>query len=207
VQNMDSDKPKFLVPGCECAYCAVNNMPNIYHCNRRLYWTEIPRNASSAMKDTFNWQLIPHSEITKHGVVKPIVIYRDPVERFVSLIDHYFNGAVGRSPYGRDWFQEVLNKDMLSLTPKQRVDCVLESLDQLHNIAQRHHFLEQTKFIATDYFSEYTMIPLSEASKILNIGNSHKSIRIIGIDHFDSDQIDKIKKIYHEDYVFFNLRK
>lgn len=204
---MESSRPKFFDLGCECNYCAISPLPNIHHCNRRLYWVEIPRNASSAMKDTYNWQLIPHNEITKHGVVKPIVIYRDPVERFVSTVDHYFNGAVGRSAYGRDYFQEVLNKDMLSLTPQERINCVIDSFDELWRISQRHHFLEQIKFIATDYFSEYVMIPLSEANKILNISQSHKSVKIIGIDHLSSAQIAKIKTIYSADYDFFKIRK
>lgn len=204
---MDSNRPAFLDSGCECAFCISSPMPNIYHCNKKLFWVDVPRNASSSMKDTYNWQPITHNEITRYGVMRPIVIYRDPVQRFVSTIDHYFNGAVGRSAYGRDYFQDVLGKDMLQLTPQQRVNLIFESLSELHKISQRHHFFEQVNYLATDYFSEYVMIPLAEASKILNIAVSHRSVKIIGLDHFSTAQVKLVKDIYSADYEFFNIRK
>lgn len=200
-------KYRFLSEPCDCTQCQIDPFPVIYHINQEQYWTMIPRNGSSSMRSTYAWLVVPHDKIVNHGVVKPIVIYRDPVDRFVSLLDHYFNGAVGRSVYGRDWMLEVANKDLLSLDPVQRVATVFENLDQLWRISQRHHFYEQTKYIATDYFDEYTMVPLSEASKILHIPKTHESIKIINISCLTKDHINLIHDIYKNDYEFFNLRK
>lgn len=232
---------KFLTDTCGCYYCELSPLPNVYRCNSRLFWIDIPRCGSSSMKGTFTWKFVnfvnelpdnPHegdlyctvnadppeiSHINDRGLwvvndlnaskIKPIVIYRNPVDRFIGLIDHYFNGMDGRCEYGTDWFRDILGLTVQDIDPIDRVQLVMENLDKLHLVGQKHHFYLQRRYLENCFFEEFTYISLNQLSNLLPVDHQHPSISVITKDMFTLEHKKHIEEIYYQDYEYFHLKK
>jgi len=195
---------------CVCHWCNKVQWPLLHKIGEKSCWFEIPKNACTTIKNTLGEKWVDKEEykrIEAEGI-KPIVVYRDPLERFVSNLDNYFNGKSKRTPFGISWFRDILQKDMMSFSPKERVDIIFENLDCLWAISQHHHFYLQKDFIDTTYFHELRVIPINEVNKWLGIKKyDNKSTNTITMDMLSEEQKNKVRELYVEDYNFFKAHK
>lgn len=193
---------------CVCHWCVKVQWPLLHKIDDETYWFEIPKNACTTIKNVLgeNWvDKSEYSKLAQDGII-PIVVYKDPVERFVSNLDNYFNGESKRTPFGVSFFRDILQKDMLSMTPQERVDAIFDNLDCLWAISQHHHFYPQTRYIDTKAFKEIRVIPIQNVNNWLQKKkHDNKTTKTITMDMLKPEHIDTIRDLYKEDYDFFHI--
>ena len=192
---------------CVCHWCKIVNWPLLHKIDDKTYWFEIPKNACTTIKNTLGENWVDKSEykqLSEKGIT-PIVVYRDPLERFVSNLDNYFNGKSKRTPFGAAFFKDILNLDMMQLTPQERVNAIFDNLDCLWAISQHHHFYPQHKFVDTKSFKELRIIPIRDVNSWLGKNKKdNKTTKTITLDMLTNEHINMVLDMYKEDYDFFH---
>lgn len=201
---------------CSCNYCKMNTY--LWELGNGLVWVEIPKNGSYNLKQfrlkydsqySVNEQpnsLIKRLETLDTSIHKrAFVILRNPIERFKSLVSHYFIKG-GRAQFGKHW---LANVGVHNWSNDDLVDIILENWNHIGRISEPHHFNSQNSFIPKEFFETSHMIyDMSELSLIfgLNIGvNSSGSSDI----KLNDENLKKIIDIYEDDIElyqrYFNL--
>jgi hypothetical protein len=183
-----------------------------------IVWVEIPKNASYNLKQfKFNYdskfpiENQPNSFLNKIKKIdmvshkRAFVVIRNPIDRFKSLLSHYFIDG-SRSDLGKLWLK---NMGVIETTPNRIVSDVLARWDSIGSISEPHHFNSQLSFIPKEFFLMNHMIyDISEVGFMFGLQkgvNSSKSVDIF----IDDNNKNKIKELYIEDVKlyekYFNL--
>ena len=108
---------------CDCVWCQLYGLPilNEIHLDEgKRYWFEITKNASSSIKDAYEGKIFRicskdsyHPGNLYHEVRNdeiPIVVYSDPIERFITLLNDYFSvmNFNSHSRFGEDIFEQLI---------------------------------------------------------------------------------------------------
>jgi hypothetical protein len=201
---------------CKCHYCR-----NVGYVWRLLpsstVWIEVPKNGSSGLKATLcrtkklipinNTCFFPRVFKTIRSPVNDLsqftngmIVLRDPVDRFRSLLSHYFIYEKGhRKHIGTLWLRGI------KVNNQNICDVVLSDFDRLKDIGSVHHFNSQVAFIPDTFFllSNIDFIDINDLSRrdVPHIGRSDSNGVVI------SDKNRKIiEELYHEDVVLYNER-
>ena len=164
------------------------------------YWVEIPKNASFALHYPFRVQEgltnIEIKDLEKDK--KGFFIFRDPIDRFKSMLSHYFiDGA--RNGKGKEWLLGVIGKDLLkNITGNNICDIILDNFNSLETIPESHHFNSQRFFIPDKFFDRlnYDVFNMNWAKNNLNEYNSSSSKDIF----ISRENEKKIKELYEDDF-------
>ena len=221
---------------CDCVWCQLYGLPilNEIHLDEgKRYWFEITKNASSSIKDAYEGKIFRicskdsyHPGNLYHEVRNdeiPIVVYSDPIDRFITLLNDYFSvmNFNSHSRFGEDIFKQLdyfqmTEEDKYNLlpgekneiiSPEKRVEIIFDNFKSIKSIHSCHHFYPQTFFIDQKKFKHFELVERKDVSDRFKIngkkwiGSSTKSIQK---DHFTEKQLDLVKKIYSEDYKFIN---
>ena len=194
------ENKKNIFSECRCGYCLRWGWPLLRHIKKlKLNWFEIPKNGTVSIK----WANRNRGHIKNRTKpdTKILIVWRDPVDRFKSIIKHYFVEKGGRYQFGVD-FLSRLDKDITSMSIEQIVDFVLDNLDKLSTKDEVHHFYPQVRFIDYEHYHNFEFVDMKDITKRFqtNFLNKSKAIDI----NFTDKQISKIKEIYSEDYEFYN---
>tara|TARA_R100000008_G_C3586487_1_gene172821 strand:- start:1116 stop:1760 length:645 start_codon:yes stop_codon:yes gene_type:complete len=145
---------------CECKYCQKNSY--LWKINKNELWVEIPKNASTTIKVIHNIRDRTAVSVNKKEIINKVIhtgeivrawaILRDPIDRFKSLLSHFFL-AGGRHHVGKKWLESIRG-DSPYYTPKLQhlnesnvCDAVLANMLFLNKIDEPHHFNTQKSFI------------------------------------------------------------
>lgn len=191
---------------CKCHYCRLNGY--VWELPNNIIWVEIPKNASMNLKKfKFNFQSgiitdepnallkkVNNIDLVLHN--RAFTILRNPIDRFKSLISHYFVEG-RRVEHGKYWLSNYIgiqNYDINNI-----VDIVLDNWNKIHQIIEPHHFNSQFSFIPKQFFlMNHIVYDVSEVSFMFGLQrdvNTSKSSDII----LNETQINKIKELYKED--------
>jgi len=96
-RQLEKDKYAIIRKQCKCMWCHQVKWPYLQKLDENSYWFEIPKNACTAVKNHFKLEPVPKEKYNELKDIVPIVIVRDPIERFVSNLDNYFNGKEKRT--------------------------------------------------------------------------------------------------------------
>tara|TARA_R100000995_G_C3437638_1_gene101697 strand:+ start:110 stop:661 length:552 start_codon:yes stop_codon:yes gene_type:complete len=171
-------------------------------------WIEIPKNASRTLKEFYRPvnTVVKKEDLQKYNKFK--IVLRDPVERFRSLLSHYFllnydprDIRSGKHRYGIEWLQK--HYPYLWQTKKINTtnlcDIIMRDIFLLKDIEASHHFNSQSYFIPDEILSfdknKIEIIDINSLKNthpILNRSNSQE-IKL------SAENIDRIKKLYDED--------
>jgi len=195
---------------CDCNYCKMNTY--LWDIGGDMIWAEIPKNGSYNLKQfRFNYdsrfpiETQPNSNLKKINKIpinqykRGFVILRNPLDRFKSLLSHYFiNGS--RLHKGVDWLN---NNHISNVNSDNVVDIILDNWGNLGNIAEPHHFNSQSSFLPKEFFQIPHMIyDMSEISLLFGLEAGVNSS--ISSDIFVSDyNITRIKSIYRDDFELY----
>lgn len=187
---------------CECSYCKRWGWPLLWKLGDEKYWFEIPKNGSASIKrsDLFKEQQIKNLEAYSHVV--PIVIFRDPVQRFVSLFKHYFCIGGDRQEMGFKFFKRLGHGDFQNLKTKEKLKIVFDSFDKISPNEEVHHFYPQTYFIDQIIFDKFEVIPIENLTKALDLHRVRNVSIVKEMIRLNNSQIERIKEIYKDDYDF-----
>ncbi|KKL05016.1 hypothetical protein LCGC14_2610280 [marine sediment metagenome] len=204
---------------CNCVYCThYNGFPILWRLSRGAIWFEIPKNGSSSIKQKYNlaWtsrnpprnilrsKLRPIEDFKLYENIKPYVVLRDPIDRFVSLFNHYFLNGGKRFHHGTT-FCRKLNKDINTMDINARLNFLIDNLSELSTEEEVHHFYSQTHFIDTKSFNDFTLIRLKELSKTLDVPIiGHTPVTDVCDIQLSDKQEQYIKNVYKNDYKFFD---
>jgi len=189
---------------CKCSWCVKDKFPRLTKIKEDTYWFEIPKNGSASIKTHFrDHYTLSVEEYNNIGDIKPIVIFDDPIDRFVTLLNDYFV----RGNYHHIWGQDILAKVEQNLfsTDKERIiDIVFKNFSLLDTRQQVHHFYPQTYFIDQERFDSFEIIKKSDLSLRFPEMEHRYNVTRKEIQRSDltEDQIDRLKDIYSDDYDF-----
>lgn len=196
---------------CECNYCNMNTF--LWELDTKEVWVEIPKNASYNLKQIlykydsrYSVESQPNSKISKINHIdinnhkNGFVILRNPIERFKSLIAHYFISG-SRVDAGTAWIDKF---SVGKFNENNIVNLVLDNWENISNIREPHHFNSQSSFIPNNFFEleSYKVYNLNEVNKIfgLSLGvNSSGSSKIT----LDSYCVEKLKNLYESDFNLY----
>lgn len=182
---------------CNCYYCKERTYVGII--NNGLY-IEIPKNASTLIKDRYvigkcDFRLNEHNV---HNFDKCLIVLRHPIQRFSSLISHYFIDGL-RKKYGKMWVEKNKLEDKSDII----IDFILDNFEKLKDIHEPHHFNSQVSFIPKLVLDvNVHFIDINDVNtyfKINTVTNSSNSFNV----NFTKSQKNKIKNIYSYDYEFY----
>jgi hypothetical protein len=207
---------------CICSTCKLYSWPSLWRLkklNFDEYWFEIPKNASYAIKRTYfgkhgrGWPTINQRkmwQISKENYnynMIPHIVYRDPVERFVSSVMYYIGGGFGT-------IQEI--KGIVDINFNAFIDNMLEKYEYTPVTEfPDHHFYPQTYFFIDElqYFRDVNIVRMNELKEKMNIkfhNNKSRSLPLareylkkFKTAELSADQIKTIKEKYAADYNFF----
>jgi hypothetical protein len=185
----------------------------LWEVNPNQIWIEIPKNGSYNLKTFlyhYNSELPvetqPHckiNKITKIDLNKHedgFVIIRNPIERFKSLVSHYFfHGGRFSKGFGSNWMNLIGVKNY---TLQNISNIILENISEIDKIQDPHHFNSQSSFIPIDFFSlkTFNVYDVNEMTKIFglkeNINSSNSSLI-----ELDSYSISKLQELYEMDFI------
>ncbi len=224
---------------CDCIWCQMYGVPilNEIHLDEgKRYWFEIPKNASSSIKDAYQGKIFRicskdsyhpgnlYHEVSDNEI--PIVVYTDPIERFITLFNDYFSvmNFNTHSKYGEHIFEQLgyfnsFEKDKSNLRPglinetippEKRLEIIFNNFKLIESIHSCHHFYPQTFFVDQKKFKNFELVKRKDVTDRFKIhgmnwvGASTKSVRK---EHFTEKQLNFIKEIYSEDYKFIEKHK
>ena len=180
----------------------------MYDLDGKRKWFEVPRSCSVTIKESFpnRKQILRDSEEYQEAIDngdKPLVVFTDPIERFLSCMNVYLVPGQRYYDYGKDIFDSLgLNLD--ECTKEQKIDYFFRNLHKITNNHQVHHFHPQCRFVDTQSFSEFTVINKMEVSDFLKTDKHLNSTEYeIKRKDLTTSQIGWIRKIYDSDYKFF----
>lgn len=191
---------------CSCDYCNRNTY--LWVLNNGIVWVEIPKNASYNLKEfkfkydsRFPIETQPNSFIKKINAIdldthkRGFVILRNPIDRFKSLISHYFiNGS--RVINGKHWLN---NLGIHHWDNNNILDIIFENWHNIKNISEPHHFNSQSSFIPKEFFKIPHMVyKIDEVSLMFGLQtgiNSSGSSNVF----VSNENLKKIIDIYEDD--------
>ena len=188
---------------CCCAYCEKYQFPALWELSDGVLWFEIPKNGSSTMKTNHNitfWnerRPIRNLESYKNSV--PCVIFRDPVDRFLSLFVHYFMETERRFGKGNA-FCKRLDMNIKNMSVDIRLDFLINNLKELTTDEEVHHFYPQTCFIDTNHFDKFNVININDLSETFGFPTNTRTRKVVQL---SGEQEQYIKQTYADDYNFF----
>lgn len=191
---------------CNCIYCQRNTY--LWKLDNGIIWIEIPKNASYNLKQNrFQFDSLqpyeaqPYSKIHKIEKIdtkvdkRAFVIIRNPIERFKSLISHYFISGM-RVHFGKIWLNSL---GISECNNSNIIQIVLDNWDKIAYIAEPHHLNSQSSFIPDEFFEiSHIVYDVSEVSLMFGLEtgvNSSDSSMI----NLTKEQILKIQNIYNQD--------
>ena len=134
---------------------------------------------------------------------KPIMIFTDPVDRFISLINVYITDKQRYSDYGKDVFS-TFGKDISTLNKKDKIDYFFSHLNKITSNHQVHHFHPQCRFVDTDSFEEIEVVRREDVNEFFGIDKKYNvTDKEITVEDLTEEQIDFVKRAYASDYAFF----
>ena len=195
---------------CNCYWCQKLDWPLMYDLeddNEKL-WFEVPRSCSVTIKESFpgRKQVMRGTRLYKRFIEenkKPIMIFTDPVDRFISLINVYLTPKQRYYDYGKDIFNSF-DKDLTTLSKEEKIDLFFRNLNKITGGHQVHHFHPQCRFVDTENFKEIEVVKREDVNDYFEIAAKHNvTHKEITRHDFTEDQIDFIKRAYASDYAFF----
>jgi hypothetical protein len=193
-------------------YCTNNTY--VWSINDSVVWIEIPKNGSYNLKQfRFNFdstkkeseqvsllKTINESEIKSFK--RGFVVLRNPIERFRSLLSHYFiKGGRFDNKMGPDWLNSL---GIVDFNNDNICDIVLDNWNHIEKLSEPHHFNSQSSFIPNEFFNlSYMIYHMDELSLYFgldaNINSSGSSDVVIS----DSN-LERIKKLYADDFELYS---
>jgi len=195
---------------CNCKYCKTNSFT--WKVNDNDLWIEIPKNGTTALKSTIysKRSIVKSEEVKKytHG----ILILRNPIDRFKSLLSHYFlkrrrwNRVLNIESWAKRYIGAKKRKDISGTNISKLV------IDNWHNIEEipvPHHWRTQSSFIPNDFLKlNLSVYDVSELNKEFNVKsypkhkrNASESSEII----LDDYCLEFINEFYKDDFEIYNL--
>lgn len=194
---------------CDCWFCAHGYQKVIHTFEKdgvREFWVDIPKNASASIKA--RWELGEKPSIFPKALYKeldcaPLAVYRDPMDRFVSLLNHYLtpSGSYGRFKKGTAALADIgVNINEVELP--ERISLFMGCLSKLTGFHQVHHFYPQT-FWLPEEFEKFTWIPMNKVSEVFDALNTTPGSGKITKDMLTETQKHFILNEYKDDYDYF----
>jgi hypothetical protein len=195
---------------CNCIYCQRNTY--LWKLNNGIVWVEIPKNGSYNLKQNrFQFDSIqpyesqPNSKIQRIDSIdseihkRAFVILRNPIERFKSLVSHYFISGM-RVHFGKIWLN---NLGIHQWDDSNIMQIVLDNWDKIGNIAEAHHLNSQSSFIPNEFFKIPHMVyNVNEISLMFGLQTGVNSSGSSNV--FVSDEnLEKIIDIYKDDIELY----
>lgn len=196
---------------CDCPYCKNNTY--IWSVDNNAVWIEIPKNGSYNLKQ-FRFKFDSRKKESEQisllkGIQKSdiesftrgFVILRNPLERFRSLLSHYFiNGSRFHSNKGPNWLNSL---GISQFNNNDICDIVLDNWQHIDKLSEPHHFNSQSSFIPKEFFNLafmiYHMDDLSLYFGLQSGINSSDSTHI----HISDDNLKRIQTIYEDDFKLY----
>lgn len=205
----DMSDRDFKFNPCTCSWCEKLKWPLLHDLDGEKYWFEIPRSCSVTMKETFRDRVTimrddpKYQEVVKNN--EPLVVFTDPIDRFISLINVYITKDQRYYHYGKDIFNSFgKNLEDFNEPTNEKVSIFMENLHKIVGKHQVHHFHPQVKFIDTEQFEKFTVIKRKDLNKHLGIATViNRTRKELTLEHFTEEQIEFIKSIYDADYKFY----
>lgn len=197
---------------CNCWYCIRGYQKVIHTFEKdgvREFWVDIPKNASAAIKE--RWELGYKPSIFPKALYKelncaPLAVYRDPMDRFVSLLNHYLtpSGSYGRFKKGTAAIADM-GADINDLGLVQRIVLFMEYLPRLTGFHQVHHMYPQT-FWLPEEFDEFTWIPMNRVGEVFDAKNTTPGSHKITKDMLTTSMRNFVENEYRDDYEYFTKK-
>lgn len=191
---------------CKCYWCQKLQFPLMYDLDGEKNWFEVPRSCSVTVKESF-----PHRKQVLRNTRKyrettetesPIVVFTDPLERFVSLINVYLTEKQRYHGYGKDIFS-MFAKNLDDCTKEEKIDLFFRNLHRINSNHQVHHFHPQCRFVDTENFDDFTIVKKEDVNDFFGIDKKlNETDKQITIEDFTEEQIEFIKRAYKSDYEF-----
>lgn len=212
----DKDLQEFLLPttkldndfkfnSCDCFWCQKLQFPLMYNLDGERNWFEVPRSCSVTIKESFpdRKQIFRDTDEYDEARGKPIVVYSDPVERFVSCINGYLVEKQRYYHYGEDIFASF-GRVLSECTKQEKIDLFFANLHKISSSHQLHHFHPQAWFVDLKKFKKFTVVKKHDVSETFNVTHKlNQTKKEILEKDFSDEQIAFIKKLYAVDYTFF----
>ena len=195
---------------CNCYWCQKLEWPLMYDLenNHEKLWFEVPRSCSVTIKESFPKRVQVmrgtrlYNTLIKEGR-KPIMIFTDPIDRFISLINVYLTPKQRYFDYGKDIFS-TFDKDINLISKEEKIDLFFRNLNKITGGHQVHHFHPQCRFVDTENFPEFEVVRREDVNKYFDIDVAHNvTNKEITVEDFSEEQIEFIKRAYASDYAFF----
>ena len=211
---------------CDCWDCQRYGVPilnEVYIKGQLEYWFEIPKNASTSIKNYKEFYRACVKESYHPGklyhelddTIVPIVVYNDPIKRFISLCNDYF------SPHHCNKHSEIghillyksgaiKKEDSVNvLSPEEKLKSIFSIFHKIKSKCSVHHFYPQTFFIDTDKFKNFELVPISEVNKRFDIEGNYWNVssKHMKVEHLSNEQIEFLKDLYSDDYQFISKHK
>jgi len=131
------------------------------------------------------------------------MIFTDPIDRFISLINVYLTPKQRYYDYGKDIFSSF-DKDLNLLSKEEKIDLFFRNLNKITGGQQVHHFHPQCRFVDTESFENIEVVKREDVNKYFDIDVTHNvTDKQITAEDFSEEQIEFIKRAYASDYAFF----
>tara|TARA_B110000914_G_scaffold86182_1_gene75849 strand:- start:1771 stop:2688 length:918 start_codon:yes stop_codon:yes gene_type:complete len=194
---------------CSCYWCQKLEWPLMYDLedNNEKLWFEVPRSCSVTIKESFplRRQVMRDTRMYNRFIEEkktPLMIFTDPITRFISLINVYLTEDQRYADYGKDVFNSF-GKDIASLSKPEKIELFFTNLNKITSGHQVHHFHPQCRFIDTENFENIKVVLKSEVNDYFDITAMHNvTKKEITRQDFTEEQIDFIKRAYASDYAF-----
>jgi len=213
----DQDIKDFLLPetnieddfkfnSCNCFWCQKLKFPLLYNLDGEKNWFEVPRSCSVTIKETFPERKQIFRDTDEYDDLRgsPIVVFSDPVDRFLSCINGYLVEKQRYYAYGEDIFASF-GVDLKTCTTEEKVEHFFKNLHKIASSHQLHHFHPQAWFVDMEKFKRFTIVKKQDVSKTFNVTHKlNQTKKEITEKHFSAEQISFIKRLYKVDYDFFD---
>lgn len=202
---------EFKFSSCECFWCNKLNWPLMYDLDGKRTWFEVPRSCSVTIKETHPDRVQVFRDTDEYNEIinakgdrgKPVVIFTDPVERFISLINVYLTEGQRYYSYGKDIFS-TFDVDLEKCTKQEKIDYFFRNLHKIGSMHQVHHFHPQCAFVDVENFNEFTVINKHEVNNYFGIDKiMNFTKKDITKEDLSEEHVDFIKWVYLSDYEFF----
>jgi beta-1,4-mannosyl-glycoprotein beta-1,4-N-acetylglucosaminyltransferase len=191
---------------CKCYWCEKLQFPLMYDLDGEKMWFEVPRSCSVTVKESFPNKAQVMRRTRKYreivDVEKPIVIFTDPLERFISLINVYLVDKQRYHGYGKDLFS-MFARQLEECTKEEKIDLFFKNLHRINSNHQVHHFHPQCRFVDTENFEEFTIVLREDVNEFFGINQKlNETKKEITLEDFSDEQIEFITRTYKADYDF-----
>jgi hypothetical protein len=177
-----------------------------------MIWIEIPKNASFNFKNAklkFDSNLpvdvqpnallkkVDKIDLSEHK--RGFVILRNPIDRFKSLLSHYFIEGY-RTGVGKYWLYQL---GINNVDNNNIVDIVFDNWDKIGNIGAPHHFNSQSFFIPKEFFQiNHITYDINEINFMFGLEMGVNSSASSDI-QISNKNLEKIIDIYKDDIKLY----